>query len=86
MNQKVTKFVQEKRVRIQGLPEFLAEAGSKASDTESPHFEDVVGSGASKELLVGQAKLQLRKKRRRILMSISSDNGMILPLLSLTRS
>ena len=36
-----------KRVRVSGLPKFLNEAGSEASDTESPHFEDVVGSGAS---------------------------------------
>ena len=46
MRQNVTELDQEKRVQVPGLPEFLAEAGSEASDAESPHFEDVTGDGA----------------------------------------
>ena len=47
LRRKVTDQKQGKRVRVLSLPEFLAEAGSEASLTESPRFEDVVGGGDS---------------------------------------
>jgi len=33
-----------KKVRVPGIPEFIAIADSEASDAESPHFEDVAGA------------------------------------------
>ena len=40
---------QGKRFRVPGLPEFLAEARSGASDAKSPHFKDVGGGEATPE-------------------------------------
>ena len=64
MKQKAVKQDQEKRVRVPGLLEFLDEAESEASDAESPQFEEVGGEQAAPELLVGQAKLLLKKRKR----------------------
>ena len=33
-----------KRVRVPGIPEFIATADSEASQAKSPRFEDVVGA------------------------------------------
>ena len=88
LRQKAIELNQEKRVGIPGLPEFLAEADSEASNTESPHFEDVIGDRATQEAPIGQAKPQLRKKKRKrkIPTSTSSKSERILPLLNLERS
>ena len=41
LKQKVTEKGEGKRVRVPGLPEFVATTDSEASDTESPCFEGV---------------------------------------------
>jgi len=43
MKQKVTVKGEGKRLRVPGIPEFIVAVDNKASDTESPHFEDVAG-------------------------------------------
>ena len=42
LKQKATKLYQGKRVQALGLPGFLAEVDSEASDVENPCFEDVI--------------------------------------------
>jgi len=44
LKQKVTEKGEGKRVRVPGLPEFVATADSEASDAESPCFEGVTGT------------------------------------------
>ena len=47
---------QGKRVRLPGLPKFLAEVGSEVSDAKSPCFEDVGGGEAAQEATSGVGK------------------------------
>jgi len=76
LNKKVTELDQRKRVRVPGLPEFLAEVGSEASDTESPCFKDVVSGGATQEALSGAGKVLLEEgKRKKIPTGTSSGSG-----------
>ena len=49
MKQKATEQKEGKRVRVPGLPEFIAEIDSEASDAESPHFEDIAGAKVSRD-------------------------------------
>ena len=44
LKRKVTEMGEGKRVRVPGLPEFVATIDSEASDAESPYFEGVVGA------------------------------------------
>ena len=44
MKQKVTAKGEGKRVRVPGIPEFIATADSEASQAESPRFEDVASA------------------------------------------
>jgi len=53
MKQKVTEQEEGKRVRVPGLPEFITEIDSEASDTESPYFENVATPKYRGILLVG---------------------------------
>ena len=43
LKKKAAEQGQGKRVRVPGLPEFPAEAGSEVSDAKSPRFEKVGG-------------------------------------------
>ena len=60
LKQKAVEQDQGKRVRVPGLSEFLDEAGSEASDADSPHFEDVGGGEAAPEATrrAGKAPLE----------------------------
>ena len=53
---------QGKRVRVPGLPEFMAEAGSETSDAESPRFEEVVGGEAAPKAASRAAKAPLEEE------------------------
>jgi len=44
MKQKVTVKEEGKRVRVSGILEFIFTADSEASDAESTHFEDIIGT------------------------------------------
>ena len=44
LKRKVTEKGKGKRVRVPGLPEFVATADSEAFDAKSPHFEGVAGA------------------------------------------
>ena len=58
---KATEQGQGKRVRVPGLPKFLAEARNEASDAESPRFEDV-GGEATLEATSGVGKAPLEEE------------------------
>ena len=49
MKQKAIEQEEGKRVRVSGLPEYIAEIDSEASDIESPHFEHVAGAKVSRD-------------------------------------
>ena len=53
LKQKVTAKEEGKRVRVPGIPEFIATTDSEASDAESPHFEDVTGAKVPTDALGG---------------------------------
>ena len=53
LKQKVTAKEEGKRVRVPGIPEFMATADSEASDAESPRFEDVAGAELQQMLWAG---------------------------------
>ena len=57
-----TKLNQGKRVGVLGLPEFLDEADSEDSDTESPRFEAVVSGGASQGAPSGVGKAPIEEE------------------------
>jgi len=63
LKQKAIELKQGKRVRVLGLPEFLAEVGSAASDAESPCFKDDIGGGAAQEALSGVGKAPLEEEK-----------------------
>ena len=44
-----TKQEEGKRVRVPGLPEFIAVIDSEAFNAESPHFEDVGGTDVPRD-------------------------------------
>ena len=48
MKQKVTEQGEGKRVRVPGLPEFIAVVDSEASD--APHFEDIIGTEVPRDV------------------------------------
>jgi len=60
LKQKVTEKGKGKRVRVPGLPEFVATADSEASDAESPRFEGVTGAEAPADVPggVGMAPME----------------------------
>ena len=53
LKQKVTAKGEGKRVRVPGIPEFIATADSKAPDVESPRFEDVASAEVLTDVPVG---------------------------------
>ena len=70
--------------RVSGLPEFLDEVDSEASDAESPPLRMLLVVELLKKLLVEQAKLRLRKeKRKKTLTCTSSESRRILSKRSL---
>jgi len=77
LKQKVTAKEEGKRVRVPGLPEFIATADSEASDAESPRFEDVAGAEAPTDASGGvgtvpMEEVEVEEKKRKIPMSTSS--------------
>jgi len=53
LKQKVTVKGEGKRVRVLGIPEFIATADSEALDAESPCFEDVAGAEVPTDVPAG---------------------------------
>jgi len=53
LKQKVTDKGEGKRVRVPGLPEFVATADSEASDVKSSHFEGDAGAEVPPDVLGG---------------------------------
>ena len=95
MKQKVSGLDQGKRVRVPGIPEYLAEVGSETSDAESPNLKKVIvvklprkpPVGRTKPLLMKRKRKKRKKKRRKkILTPISSEIGRSLLLASPARS
>ena len=62
LKQKATEQDQGKRVRVPGLPKFLAVVGSEASDTENPCFENVGGGEAAQKATSGAGKASLEEE------------------------
>ena len=46
---------------MSGLPEFIIEINSEASDTESPHFEDVAGTEVPRDAPGGVGTTSMKK-------------------------
>jgi len=86
LKQKAIEFDQGKQVWVPGVPEFLTEDGSKFSDTESPRFEDVLGSGASQRALSGTGNSLVEEEEEENLDVHFKQKWKDSPLLSLARS
>ena len=61
MKQKIIKKGEGKRVRVPGIPEFIATADSESSDAESLHFEDVTCAEVPRDAPGGVARPPWRK-------------------------
>ena len=53
--------MEDKRVRVSGLPKFIAIVDSEASDAKSPRFEDVAGAEVPRDVPGGVGRLPWRK-------------------------